>query len=359
MSPRASRPGTRRGVSGAVAVALLVPAAVFGPGAIPPAVAEPPPSLAQVQRQVDALHHQAEQATERFNTARVELADTTRRLRAVRHRLDDQRQEYEVRRAVVGRLASASYRSGTVDPVLALALSDDPTTFLRRAGDLATLTRRQATQLRDLAVARQRLLQDRRAARQQRAAAAALRERLAAERRTVEARLGKATRLLDSLRAEQQQRLARQQRAARLRALAVRDDAQRASRTARDGSFPTYDGPASGRAAVAVRTAYEQLGDPYVWGAAGPGAFDCSGLTMFAWRAAGVALPHSSSAQYSATRRIAVSDLEPGDLVFYYSPISHVAMYVGGGKVIDAPYPGRSVQIVPLYSMPVVGAGRP
>jgi cell wall-associated NlpC family hydrolase len=108
-----------------------------------------------------------------------------------------------------------------------------------------------------------------------------------------------------------------------------------------------------------VRTAYAQLGDPYVWGAGGPGSFDCSGLTMFAWGAAGVALPHSSAAQYAAVRRVSVQDLQPGDLVFYYSPISHVAIYVGGGKVIDAPYPGRSVHITGLYSMPLVGAGRP
>lgn len=80
---------------------------------------------------------------------------------------------------------------------------------------------------------------------------------------------------------------------------------------------------------------------------------------MFAWAAAGVALPHSSSAQYAATRRVATSDLQPGDLVFYYSPISHVAMYVGDGKIVDAPSPGRSVQIVGLRSMPLVGAGRP
>ena len=80
---------------------------------------------------------------------------------------------------------------------------------------------------------------------------------------------------------------------------------------------------------------------------------------MYAWQAAGVSLPHSSSAQYSAVNRISMSGLEPGDLVFYYSPISHVAMYVGGGKVIDAPYPGLSVHVVDMHSMPIVGAGRP
>ena len=120
-----------------------------------------------------------------------------------------------------------------------------------------------------------------------------------------------------------------------------------------------YDGPASGRAAEAVKTAFAQLGDPYAWGAAGPDAFDCSGLTMYSWAAAGVSLPHSSSAQYSAVRHVSVSDLQPGDLVFYYSPISHVGIYIGGGRIIDAPYPGLNVHITGLHSMPLVGAGRP
>jgi cell wall-associated NlpC family hydrolase len=108
-----------------------------------------------------------------------------------------------------------------------------------------------------------------------------------------------------------------------------------------------------------VRVAYAQLGDPYRWGAGGPGAFDCSGLTSFAWRAAGVSLPHSSAAQYGSGRRVSRSDLRPGDLVFFYSPISHVGIYVGGGKMIDAPYPGSSVKITSISSMPYVGAVRP
>jgi peptidoglycan DL-endopeptidase CwlO len=80
---------------------------------------------------------------------------------------------------------------------------------------------------------------------------------------------------------------------------------------------------------------------------------------MFAWGAAGVSLPHSSSAQYSSARRVSTSDLQPGDLVFYYSPISHVGIYIGGGRIIHAPHPGRSVEIAGLHMMPLVGAARP
>ena len=117
--------------------------------------------------------------------------------------------------------------------------------------------------------------------------------------------------------------------------------------------------PASGRAGAAVAYAMAQVGDAYVYGAMGENAFDCSGLTMRAWAQAGVSLPHSSSAQYGSGPHIAASDLQPGDLVFYYSPISHVGMYIGNGMIVHAANPGTGVAVSGLYSMPYVGAVRP
>lgn len=114
--------------------------------------------------------------------------------------------------------------------------------------------------------------------------------------------------------------------------------------------------PASGRGAAAVQAALAQIGDPYVYGAAGPNAFDCSGLMSYAWRAAGVSLPHSSSAQAGMGVPVSISQLQPGDLVFYYSPIHHVAMYIGNGQVIHASQPGVPVRVVPLTSMPITTA---
>ena len=116
---------------------------------------------------------------------------------------------------------------------------------------------------------------------------------------------------------------------------------------------------ANSSAGIAVKTALAQVGDPYVWAAAGPDAFDCSGLTMYAWAAAGVGLPHSSAMQYSATTRVSTSALQPGDLLFYYSPVHHVAMYIGGGRMVEAPYSGLSVRVVPMRTSDLVGAGRP
>ena len=113
------------------------------------------------------------------------------------------------------------------------------------------------------------------------------------------------------------------------------------------------------RAQTAVDAALSQVGKPYQWGAAGPDAYDCSGLTMWAWAQAGVGLPHNSGAQYSATPRVDRSDLAPGDLLFFGSPIHHVAMYIGNGQMVEAPYSGQVVRVVSMSRSDYVGAGRP
>ena len=329
------------------------------PGSTGSAVADPRPSLAEVQRRVDALRQQAGDAAERYNTAKVNLTEANRRLKSARNQLAASQRRLDGMQTLVGRIAASTYKSGGVDSSFQLLLSDNPTRFLRQAADLSQLSRRQTGMLHEMAAARLKAAADRKAVLDQRARAQALQQKIAAEKRTIEARLADARDLLDRLQAKQLARLAEMRQAAMDRSLSARSSAMRASRSSRPDTFPTYDGPASGRAAEAVKTAYAQLGDPYQWGADGPDSFDCSGLTMYSWRAGGVSLPHSSSAQYGAVRHISVSDLQPGDLVFYYSPISHVGIYIGGGRIIDAPYPGLNVHIVGLHSMPLVGAGRP
>lgn len=114
------------------------------------------------------------------------------------------------------------------------------------------------------------------------------------------------------------------------------------------------------RASTAVQAAFSVIGVPYQWGGADPETgFDCSGLTMWAWAQAGVTLPHSSALQYDSIPHVAKADLQPGDLLFFYTPISHVSIYVGGGMQIDAPHAGAVVQEVPVYWASFVGAGRP
>ncbi len=117
--------------------------------------------------------------------------------------------------------------------------------------------------------------------------------------------------------------------------------------------------PVRGSAGKAVATARAQLGKPYEWGAAGPGSFDCSGLTMYAWDAAGVALPHSSRAQFSSLPHVARSKIQPGDLLFYGNPIHHVGIYEGGGIMINAPETGENVRRDSINRSDYVGAARP
>jgi cell wall-associated NlpC family hydrolase len=114
----------------------------------------------------------------------------------------------------------------------------------------------------------------------------------------------------------------------------------------------------SGKAGVAVNFAYAQLGKPYEWAADGPGSYDCSGLTMAAWRAAGVSLPHNAAMQWSSVPHISRSALQPGDLVFY-SGLNHVAIYVGNNQVIHAPTYGEPVQVASVTMMTPYGYGRP
>ena len=162
-------------LAGALAVSLTLVATS-------PAQADPSPSLAQVRRQVDVLRHQAEQATERFNTARVELTESKRRMTAVRSRYDRQQTQVDQMRDVVGKIAAAAYKSGAIDPTVQLVLSEDPTTFLRQAADMTQLSRQQAATLREMATARLQLAQDRKAVRQERARAARLKAKIAEEK---------------------------------------------------------------------------------------------------------------------------------------------------------------------------------
>jgi cell wall-associated NlpC family hydrolase len=117
-------------------------------------------------------------------------------------------------------------------------------------------------------------------------------------------------------------------------------------------SGPTYTPPppVGSGAAGAVAAAESRVGDPYVWGAAGPNAFDCSGLVMWAYAQVGISLPHFSGAQYADTTHIPMGDLQPGDLVFFSDPSQHVAMYVGNGMIVESPHTGATVHIIPMYS---------
>ncbi|MEU1040913.1 NlpC/P60 family protein [Streptomyces sp. NPDC005551] len=327
--------GFDRGATSAAVCVLSAAAAALG---AVPALAEPEDDTRSA---VDRLYEQAEQATEAYNKA-DERADTLReQVSTVQDEIARQQERVNTMRDGLGSLAGAQYRSGGMDPSLALLFSDDPDDYLDKAAVLDRIGARQAGELRRLRTAVRDLAQRRDEASGKLAELDRSSKAVARHKRTVERKLNQARRLLDSLPSAQ------------------RAAYDRASRSGRPG-MPGFEGavPSSGRAAAAVAAARSALGRPYVWGANGPGGFDCSGLMQWSYAQAGVGLPRTSQAQRYAGRQVPLSQAQPGDLVTYRSDASHIAMYMGNGQVIHAPYPGAPVRYDPVGMMPVSSVTR-
>ncbi|MDO9458451.1 NlpC/P60 family protein [Nocardioides sp.] len=316
-------------VSGIALVASL--------GLVSSSPAQAEPEIKDVQARVDRLFHEAEQASERYNDAKIELDELTEDLGAVKS--DESRAETsldairrDARRAIL-----RQYGSGDLGVVSQVVTAGDPGAFLDDVSTMSTYNQLQQGLFDDYETGLEALSIRRDATEKRIGQVADLEAELADEKATIDDKLADAKDLLGRLKEKERREI-----------------------LSRDGTTRVpSDVPASGRAGAAVSYAMAQVGDAYVYGAAGPSAFDCSGLTMMAWAQAGVSLPHSSSAQYSSGTHVAASALQPGDLVFYYSPISHVGMYIGNGMIVHAANPSSGVRVAELYSMPYVGAVRP
>jgi peptidoglycan DL-endopeptidase CwlO len=343
-----------------------VSAVVLTPGSTQ---ADPQPTLEEVRQRVAGLDHNAEVASESYNQAVEQVHDLEKRVDVFQATVQRQQARVTALQRNMGAFAAAQYRAGNVDQTMQLLLSADPERFLREMSSLNAISTRQAESLTQLQAEQAELAQDKLAAAQQLAELERTRSELARRKGEVEGNLQQAQRLLNSLTAEDRARLAAEERASREEARSQADDLGDGGDDGGNGGggddgddgddVLTYNGPASGRARSAIAYAYAQLGDPYQWGESGPSSFDCSGLTMAAWAQAGVSLPHNSGAQMGSGRRVSRSDLRPGDLVFFYSPVSHVGLYVGGGKMIHAPNSRSHVKVAPVDQMPFTGAVRP
>jgi cell wall-associated NlpC family hydrolase len=321
--------------------------------------ADPRPSIADVQRRIDALNDQADRAVEAYAQARITLAAARRKAAVSRGRVKREEASLAAVRRSMNAVASSAYRSGGTDALTSLISTSSPQTFLDRAAALDRISRDQANRLAAAATARHRLAVVEDQAARDLAAQKTVEAAVARNKAAIEHTLSAQKNLLSHLQAAERARLKKlqEERAAAARRAALRARASRA-RLVSD-AFATYNGPASGRASAAVAEAYDKLGSPYEWAAAGPSRFDCSGLTMWAWARGGVSLPHSSQAQYDTLRHVARSDLQPGDLTFYGSPIHHVGIYIGGGQMINAPHTGDVVRIADAFRGDYVGAARP
>ncbi|MBO9520740.1 MAG: C40 family peptidase [Nocardioidaceae bacterium] len=294
------------------------------------------PDLETVKKKVERLDHQAEVASERYNDARVKLAETKTKLKALNSDLSRQRAVVAQMREQVAAMVVDQFQGDALSTTSQVVLSDDPDKFLDNLNAVSAYNDQRGQVMREFSTQLDRLSLRKAAVTAEARRLGALEKKMAAEKKSIDEKAAKAKSLLDDLEAEARAKLMSGDYA---------------------GALPSV--PASGRAAAAVRFAMAQVGKSYVYGAAGPNSYDCSGLTMRAWGAAGVGLPHSSRAQQGSGVHVSESQLQPGDLVFYYSPVSHVGMYIGNGLIVNAENPSSGVRVTGLHSMPYVGAVRP
>ncbi|WP_418958646.1 NlpC/P60 family protein [Streptomyces tritici] len=378
--PRSTRP-TSPAVG--VTTAALAGVTLLSGQSAGAAPAPPKPTVEEVQKKVDDLYRQAGTATQEYNRAKESTDKQRRKVQTMLDEAAKRTESINETRQALGTYAAAQYRTGALSPTAALIFADSPQSYFDQ------------TQLMDRMTARQRSVvgayeTERAAAAKQRAEATKSlqsltesQKALRTSKQAVQDKLAEARALLSRLTAEEKARLAALERervaeARRKAAEQARKEAAEAERRRQEEAAreqeqqpttpaPTPEPPSSGtgdgtyaaKAEKALAFARAQIGKPYVWGATGPSSYDCSGLTQAAWKAAGVDLPRTTWDQVKVGTRVATADLLPGDLVFFYDDISHVGIYIGGGKMIHAPKPGAFVREESIYYMPIYGSVRP
>lgn len=324
--------------------ALIAPAVVLCLLLLAGSVAHAAPTPGSLHDRLTRLNVQADQAVEQYLQAKLALQQTQRSMAGLQRRAVAARQERDRLGATIAAQAADTYVNGAGAGLASVLGASDPNVAFDRMQTLSVLAQQNSDQLANLRAAEQAYQEGLAAlAKVQRQQSAQL-QRIASQKDRVQQLVDQTERLLAQLRA----------------AAAARQQARAAASADVDPGLPAGSAPApSGSVAAVVRYAEAQVGKPYVWGATGPGSFDCSGLTMMAWRQAGVSLPHSSSAQYSVGRHVTRAELQPGDLIFRYSPISHVSMYVGNGMQVAATHTGSTVKLQSAFQGEIVGYSRP
>ncbi|MFD4788504.1 NlpC/P60 family protein [Streptomyces sp. NPDC058459] len=353
-----------------------VPAIPAGPSAAPSARATPAPSatpatpapapvpdaeLEKVRARLDGLYHDAAVATDAYNAAEEKTRKQSAQLVRLAKRTDAARTKLAALRNQAGAAARAQYRDSGLPPMARFLLSDNPERFADGAGTLLNGARatkkliaetdrveRQLKRDTDDAAARWKTLEQDRKAR-------------AAAQKTIQERIADAEKLESRLAKKEKERLAElERRAARKAQTAwLKSGVLKSGALKKAADSAAATSPATSVGAKAVAFATAQLGKPYVWGAEGPDSFDCSGLTSQAWADAGTPIPRTSQEQWRLLPRVDVSDMHPGDLVIYFADATHVGMYIGDGKIIHAPRPGRAVTVTGAGTMPILGVVRP
>ena len=331
-----------------VATLISAMAALIAPLLTVPA-ADAAQTLAQVQARVRQLEEEATTAAEGAQEAKVKLASLNGQLQGIQAKAAVQSQSVNALSKSLNAIAVEQFKTGGLSQSLELLFSSDPSLYLSAAGSLEAITRKKSVELRKFQAAKQRLTATSLTVSDKLALVKATQKKLAAQSARATAKLAEAESLLSKLKKEDRERLARLAQ--------EEEDADQASSLAAAKKAVGV----SGRAGKALQFALKQIGDKYVFGADGMTYWDCSGLTMRAFQTAGVSLPHSSRAQFNYGKSVKRSNLAAGDLVFFGRPISHVGIYLGGGKMVHAPRSGSRVKVASAYNLgnkPFVGARR-
>ncbi|WUH91399.1 NlpC/P60 family protein [Streptomyces sp. NBC_00433] len=335
-----------------------------------PAAPSPQPSIAAVKAKVDALQHQAEVATEAYNGAKEKVTQQNATVNKLLTQAAQKTQALNDSRRLLGQYAAAQYRSGGDDSTGRYLMAANPQDLLDQSHLANLLGQRQKTAVESYRVQQAAATQQRIEAAKSLATLTTQQAQLRSAKADVQSKLGASQKLLNSLTAQEKARLAalqakqeaeaKQKAAALAKAEQARDAAAaKAAATKKDAGGTTTTPANASVSAKAIAFAHDQLGDPYVWGATGPGSWDCSGLTQAAYKAAGIDLPRTTGEQVEVGTRVSTADLEPGDLIFFYSDHSHVGIYIGDGNMIHAPHTGTVVKVAPITEMPIYGAVRP
>ncbi|MFH9820499.1 NlpC/P60 family protein [Streptomyces sp. NPDC017230] len=391
-SHRKSRPtGTR--VAGirtpVLATAALTSVALLSQTATAAPSDDDRPSLEEVEKKVDDLYRQAGSATEKYNAAKEKTSKQRKQVDTLLDDVAQRTQKLNEAREELGSFASAQYRTGAAVPETAtFLLADSPQDYFDQNQLMNRLTGRQKNAVDDYVTQQSETMAKRREATKSLETLTESQNDLKTAKSTVQEKLATARELLSTLTAEEKARLAaiekkKQEEADRKAAELAKQQAEERERQEREqaarqeaaqqesgaDSGSTGSGASGGtgssgsatpdpstpdssygtKAEKALAFARAQIGKPYVWGATGPGSYDCSGLTQAAWKAAGVTLPRTTYDQVETGTTVPLSQAQPGDLVFFYDDVTHVGLYIGDGMMIHAPKPGAYVREESVY----------
>ena len=323
-----------RKLSGAAGLAGAAAAlALILPGGISAAqTTAPKPNLTTLVAEAKQLEFQINALSEQYDGLRLQLARAQANAKIAQNAASRGAAALAVGQQVVAQLAAANYMNSGLDPALAALTTGDPQQFLGQASAITELDQSSGMTVDTLSNQVTQALRDKTTADQQIAQVNTLEAQMNAKKKIIDAKIDQVN------------------STAMKQAMAV---------FTQTGQYPNISIPTANTVgAQALQAAITKEGDPYVWGAAGPGEFDCSGLVVWAYAQEGIALPHYTGSLWNSGMHVARSDLEPGDLVFFFSDISHVGIYIGDGMMIDAPNFGVPVHVEPVYWSAYVGAVR-